>query len=97
METECRVQFLLEQQAKHDAQISELRTHLFNVAQSEGRTNAIVAVLAERQVRTEEELTGLTEKISALIDRQSQTEQMFQSLVDRQSQTEQVFQSLIDR
>lgn len=76
MDVERTIEFLLEQQARfaeqsaqHDARLTRAEAILVDVAQSEERTNEIMAVLAERQVKTEEVLQSLIATVERHIAR----------------------------
>jgi Tfp pilus assembly protein PilN len=59
MDVERTIEFLLEQQSKHDARLAKIEELLLDFATSHEQTNEIVAVLAERQVQTEQMLQSL--------------------------------------
>jgi hypothetical protein len=59
MDVEKTIQFILEQQARFMTDLAELRAVVLDLANTQEKTNEIVAVLAERQVATEENLNSL--------------------------------------
>lgn len=85
MDVEGTIQFILEQQAHHEAKfagdIARINGILVEVATSQERTNAILATLAERQVATEETVRALGETMQVLAQRQTATEETLHALL----------------
>jgi Tfp pilus assembly protein PilN len=67
MDVERTIEFLLEQQSKHDARLAKVEELLVELATSHERTNEIVAVLTKRQVQTEEMLQSLIQIVERQI------------------------------
>ena len=81
MDIESTIQFLLDQQAKHEArqQVFELdvakinemllqtNANLVHVTASQERASEILATLAERQIKTEDALSDLAGRVQTLM------------------------------
>jgi hypothetical protein len=70
VDIERTIEFLLDQVSHHEARLAkieesflQLNAIVLDVASSEERTNEIVAVLAERQVQTEQMLQSLIQTV----------------------------------
>ncbi len=71
-EVERAIGFLLESQAKHDAQIGELREAVAGLTQQVAETNRVVQMHADSQLQLNETITGA---ITALADSQRRTDE----------------------
>ncbi|HEY6329812.1 MAG TPA: hypothetical protein VI756_10775, partial [Blastocatellia bacterium] len=81
MDVQRTIEFLLEQQAKHDARLAEAEAILVNLAKGVARHDARIAKIEELLVEfaTAEERTSAI--VEALAERQVKTEEMLQALI----------------
>lgn len=81
MDAESTIQFLLEQQARHETRQQEFEADLakvnamllqtnatmLEVAAAQARSNEILATLAERQIKTEDSVSELASHVQTLM------------------------------
>ena len=70
-EMERAISFLLDSQAKHDAQIGELRDRVAELAEQVGEINRVIRLQSESQSQFNEMITNA---VISLIDSQRQTD-----------------------
>lgn len=93
MEIEKAIEFLLEGQAKHEAEIKAIRKVISGglklVVKYQTRTNEKIEALLDAQLRTEASLGRLAEA-------QAVTEQKVSKLAEAQTQTEHAVRAMLD-
>jgi hypothetical protein len=86
MEIEKAIEFLLEGQAKHEAEIKAIRKVISGglklVVKYQTRTNEKLEALLDAQLRTEASLERLAEAQTGLADAQTRTEKELRTLID---------------
>ena len=86
MEIEKAIEFLLDGQAKHEAEIKAIRKVISGglklVVKYQTRTNEKLEALLDAQLRTEGSLGRLAEAQAGLADAQTRTEKELRTLID---------------
>jgi TolA-binding protein len=84
-EIERAISFLLDSQAKHDAQIGELRDQVSELTARVAEVNHVITMQSESTSQFNEMITGA---ITSLIEAQRRTETKVDRLVDVAAQSE---------